>query len=88
MSHNVLHAETFFHNPMYYMDDLARRGVHLSAERGRQSHAGRAEDDDTITTDFKPKSNAHNMCAQESSLHTYRIIYNIYHRIISYKRLS
>jgi hypothetical protein len=47
---------------------------------------------------FKPKMNAHSMCAQESRLHIYRIengyritnvtIYTIYYRIMSYKRLS
>jgi hypothetical protein len=47
---------------------------------------------------FKAKPNAHSMCAQGSSLHTYRIengykitnvtIYNIYYQIMSYKRLS
>jgi hypothetical protein len=26
-----------------------------------------------VTTGFKAKQNAHSMCAQESSLHTYRI---------------
>jgi hypothetical protein len=50
------------------------------------------------TSSFKVKSNAHNMCAQESSLYTYHIknrykitnviIYNIYYWIMSYKRLS
>jgi hypothetical protein len=47
---------------------------------------------------FKLKMNAHSIYAQESSLHTYRTgnryritnvtIYNIYYRIMSYKRLS
>jgi hypothetical protein len=48
-----------------------------------------------VTLDFKAKPNAQSMCAQESSLHTYRTknrykitnvtIYNIYYRIMSYK---
>jgi hypothetical protein len=52
----------------------------------------------SVTPDFKAKPNAHSMCAQGSSLHTYRTengyritnvtIYNIYYRIMSYKRLS
>jgi hypothetical protein len=43
----------------------------------------------SVTPDFKTKLNAHSMCAQESSLHTYRVengyritnvtIYNIYY---------
>jgi hypothetical protein len=51
-----------------------------------------------VTPGFNIKSNAHSMCAQRSSLHTYHtengyritniIIYNIYYRIMSYKRLS
>jgi hypothetical protein len=51
-----------------------------------------------VTPDFKSKLNDHSMCAHESNLHTYRTeygyrnindtIYNIYYRIISYKRLS
>jgi hypothetical protein len=46
-----------------------------------------------ITPGFKTKLNAHSMCAQESSLHTYHIkigyritnviIYNIYYRMMS-----
>jgi hypothetical protein len=45
---------------------------------------------------FKPKLNAHSMCAQESSLQTYHaengyritnvIIYNIYYRIMSLQK--
>jgi hypothetical protein len=45
---------------------------------------------------FKPKLNAHSICAQESSLHTYHtengyritnvIIYNIYYRIMSLQK--
>jgi hypothetical protein len=47
---------------------------------------------------FMAKPNAHSMCAQELSLHIYHTengytinnvtIYNIYYRIMSYKRLS
>jgi hypothetical protein len=47
----------------------------------------------SVTPGFKAKSNAHSMCTQESSLHTYRTengyritnitIYNIYYRIMS-----
>jgi hypothetical protein len=52
----------------------------------------------SVTLGFKAKLNAHSMCAQEASLHTYHTengyritnvtIYNIYYRIMSYKRLS
>jgi hypothetical protein len=35
----------FFNNPMYYMDDPARRGGHLSADRG---HRSRVEDGGTL----------------------------------------
>jgi hypothetical protein len=52
----------------------------------------------SVTPGFNAKLNAHSMCAQESSLHTYRIkngyiitnvtIYNIYYKIMSYKRLG
>jgi hypothetical protein len=52
----------------------------------------------TVTPDFKVKLNDHSMCTQESSLHIYHIengyritnvtIYNIYYRIMSYKRLN
>jgi hypothetical protein len=55
-------------------------------------------DGEGVTPGFKAKSNAHSMCVQESSLHSYdtkngyRItnvtIYNIYYRIMSYKRLN
>jgi hypothetical protein len=39
----------FFHNPMYYMDDLAGdRGAHLSAEGGHRSHVSQAEDGGTL----------------------------------------
>jgi hypothetical protein len=51
-----------------------------------------------VTPCFKAKLNAHSMCAQESSLHTYRTeiryritnvtIYSIYYQIMSYKKLS
>jgi hypothetical protein len=51
-----------------------------------------------VTPSFKAKLNVHSMCAHESSFHTYCIengyritnvtIYNIYYRIISYKRLN
>jgi hypothetical protein len=47
---------------------------------------------------FKPKPNAHSMCAHESSLHTYRTengykitnnaIYNIFTKLCLYKRLG
>jgi hypothetical protein len=47
---------------------------------------------------FMPKLSTHGMCAQGSSLHTYRTenrykitnatIYNIYYRIMSYQSLS
>jgi hypothetical protein len=52
----------------------------------------------SVTLNFKAKPNAHSICVQESSLHTYRtenryritnvIIYNIFYQIMSYKRLS
>jgi hypothetical protein len=52
----------------------------------------------SVPPGFKAKLNAHSMCAQELSLHTYRTedgyritnvtIYSIYYRIMSYKRLS
>jgi hypothetical protein len=47
---------------------------------------------------LRPNPNAHSLCVQELSLHTYHIengyritnviIYNIYYRIMSYKRIS
>jgi hypothetical protein len=52
----------------------------------------------SVTPGYKAKPNAHSMCAQELSLHTYCtenlyiitniIMYNIYYQIVSYKRLS
>jgi hypothetical protein len=63
---------------------------------GLTSKSNKCHED--ITPGFKAKPNAHSMCAQESSLHTYHTkngyritnvtIYNIYYQIISYKRLS
>jgi hypothetical protein len=51
-----------------------------------------------VTSSFKAKLKAQSMCAWESSLHAYRTenryrmtnvtIYNIYYRIMSYKRQS
>jgi hypothetical protein len=52
----------------------------------------------SVIPNLKAKPNAHSMCAQESSLHTYRtrygyrntnvIIYIIHYQIMSYKRLN
>jgi hypothetical protein len=62
----------------------------LGIGRGAATVAG-------VTPGFKAKLNGHSMRVQESSLHTYRkngyiitniTIYNIYYRIMSYKRLS
>jgi hypothetical protein len=71
-----------------------KRKADHSVNNVEQPHCNK----ECVTPSFKAKLNAHSMCAQESSLHTYHIengyritsvtIYNIYYQIMSYKRLS